>query len=172
MKYDECSTASFATSSQQGLSKSSRANEVPQQLTDLARQLAAIATDMLQQSDQNSEDPVAFAERFARGLRQIVRGRRIRNRIFPAVAFADPAWDILLDLTLARIEGNNISISSAAIGASVPTSTALRWLKHLMNSGMIERVNDPSDKRRIFIQVTNDTFAGMSEFARAFADPI
>ena len=41
--------------------------------------------------------------------------------------FADPAWDIMLDLFAARIEGKDITVSSAGIAACVPPTTALRW---------------------------------------------
>ena len=138
MKYDKGLSAAITPATLNVPNSPQARNEVPEQLTDLARQLARIATDMLEKSDRNFNDPVVFADRFTRGLRQIVRVRRARDRIFSSVLFADPAWDILLDLTLARLEGNSISVSSAAIAASVPTSTALRWLKHLMDAGLIE----------------------------------
>ena len=35
-------------------------------------------------------------------VRRIIRQRRLRDRFFDSAMFADPAWDILLDLTAAR----------------------------------------------------------------------
>ena len=121
---------------------------------------------MLQPATATTNDPAALAMRF----REIIRGRRTRDRCFPPDLFADAAWDILLDLTAARLEGRHISISSAAIAASVPTATALRWLKQLVDDGMVERVADIVDKRRTFIQVSDDGFARMMTFAKAFSD--
>jgi len=36
---------------------------------------------------------------------------------------ADPAWDMLLDLTAARAESRAVSVSSLCIAAGVPTTT-------------------------------------------------
>jgi hypothetical protein len=140
-----------------------------QQMAVLARQLAKVATSLNGSRSQDGPPPGVFAEQFSQGLQQIIKGRRIRDRFFPANLFADPAWDILLDLTVARLEGRQISVSSAAIAAAVPTATALRWLKQLVDIGLIERVLDPTDKRRTFILVSDDTFERMTLFANAFS---
>lgn len=88
------------------------------------------------------------------------RKRRAREHMFGnAVLFADPAWDILIDLFIASEEGRQVSVSSACIAAAVPDSTALRWVTVLENCGLIVRTNDPFDARRIFIALTSETAA-------------
>lgn len=134
-------------------------------LNDIAMQLTALSYNIGQQTPKpketrSSNDP------FARELRQTIRDRRTRDRIFKSLVFADPMWDILLDLTLARLESRKISISSAAIAASVPTATALRCLKDLVHSGMVERVADIYDKRRTFVQISDKAFDQMCDFRR------
>ncbi len=64
--------------------------------------------------------------------KEYYRKRRLRERMFgnPDL-FADPAWDILIDLFIASEEGRKISVSSACIASAVPTTTALRWIKIL-----------------------------------------
>jgi hypothetical protein len=58
------------------------------------------------------------------------RKRRLRGMMFEsAYLFADPAWDILIDLFIASEEDQRISVSSACIGSAVPTTTALRYIK-------------------------------------------
>lgn len=82
--------------------------------------------------------------------KEYYRKRRSRERMFGSSdLFADPAWDILIDLFIAYEEGEGISISSACIASAVPTTTALRWLKLLEEAGHISRSNDPSDARRV-----------------------
>ena len=49
--------------------------------------------------------------------------------------FADPAWDMLLDLMEAEIEQPRVAVSSLCIAAAVPATTALRWLKTLTEPG-------------------------------------
>jgi hypothetical protein len=64
----------------------------------------------------------------AKSVREIIKKRRLRERFFGAELFADPAWDILLDLKAAGLEGQNVSVSSLCIAAAVPPTTALRWV--------------------------------------------
>jgi len=89
-------------------------------------------------------------------IRDVIRARRVREELFGSGLFADPAWDILLDLTAARIEGRSVAVSSLCIAAAVPATTALRWIKQLTDAGLLRRVADPDDGRRIFIELTDD----------------
>lgn len=91
----------------------------------------------------------------AAAIRSIIRARRLRAHFFGAGLFADPAWDILLDLTAARLEGRSVAVSSLCIAAAVPATTALRWIKQLTETGLLRRVADPVDGRRVFIELTD-----------------
>lgn len=91
----------------------------------------------------------------AAAIRSIIRARRLRAHFFGSGLFADPAWDILLDLIAARLEGRSVAVSSLCIAAAVPATTALRWIKQLTEAGFLRRVADPVDGRRIFIELTD-----------------
>lgn len=81
-------------------------------------------------------------------VRRLIRLRRDRDRHFPAEIFADPAWDMLLDLMAARMEGIDVPVSSLCVAAAVPTTTALRWIRALSEAGLLERRIDMADARR------------------------
>lgn len=89
-------------------------------------------------------------------IRNIVRLRRRRDRLFAGDLFADPAWDMMLDLMIARIERLRVAVSSLCIAAAVPATTALRWIKTLTETGIFVRVDDPTDRRRVFIELSDD----------------
>ena len=98
---------------------------------------------------------------------QLYRARRRRDEIFgDGALFREPAWDILLDLYIAAHNGNEVSVTSACVGAAVPETTALRWLKVLEEGGLVERERDNRDHRRIMVRITRDGFVKMSEFFR------
>jgi len=97
-------------------------------------------------------------------IRGIIRRRRARAQFFPAELFADPAWDMLLDLAAARLEATRVSISSLCIAAAVPTTTALRWIKGMTSAGIFEREADPEDGRRSFIRLTDKAVAAMESY--------
>jgi DNA-binding MarR family transcriptional regulator len=80
--------------------------------------------------------------------------RRDRYDIFPADIFADPAWDILIDLYRAKLEFRHISVSDACIAACVPPTTALRHIGKLDQMGLLKRVQDQHDGRRVYLELT------------------
>lgn len=100
----------------------------------------------------------------AASIRQIIKFRRLRDSYFDASLFADPAWDILLDLMAARLEGVQVSVSSLCIAAAVPATTALRWIGTMTESGLLIREHDPDDARRIFITLSADTAANLHQY--------
>ena len=100
-------------------------------------------------------------------VRKIIRQRQLRAKFFAAELFADPAWDILLDLTAARAEHTRVSVTSLCIASGVPPTTALRWIGQLTAAGLLERVQDETDRRRAFIALTDKAADAM---ARYFAE--
>lgn len=100
-------------------------------------------------------------------IRSIIRIRRLRDHFFRSDLFADPAWDMLLDLMAARVERQRVAVSSLCIAAAVPPTTALRWIKGLCDQGLFVRVADPEDGRRVFIELSNETAARMEAFLKS-----
>lgn len=100
-------------------------------------------------------------------IRRIIRQRQLRARFFDGDLFADPAWDILLDLTAARVEHRRVSVTSLCIASGVPPTTALRWIAQMTDAGLLARVEDDTDRRRAFIALTDRAADAM---ARYFAE--
>lgn len=103
-------------------------------------------------------------EELAATLRAIITSRSLRARFFSGQLFADPAWDILLDLTRARLEEQDVSVSSVCIAASVPMSTALRWVCQMTEGGLLRRWPDSRDGRRDLIALTDESANYMREY--------
>jgi hypothetical protein len=100
-------------------------------------------------------------------VRAVIRARRLRTRYFPEHLFADPAWDMLLDLLQAEIAQLRVPVSSLCIAAAVPATTALRWLKTLVQEGIFVRRADPHDGRRVFVELAPDASRALRRY---FAD--
>ena len=90
-------------------------------------------------------------------VRSVIRARRLRSRFFDEELFADPAWDMLLDLLQAELSHLRVPVSSLCIAAAVPATTALRWLKTMVDQGLFVRRADPHDGRRVFVELAPDT---------------
>lgn len=95
--------------------------------------------------------------------------RRRRDQLFgkPGL-FCDPAWDILLDLFMARLRGDQVSVTSVGIAACAPITTALRWLSILEKDGFVQREHDPADRRRMFVSLTEPAVANMTKMLESF----
>ncbi|PKP90479.1 MAG: hypothetical protein CVT77_14940 [Alphaproteobacteria bacterium HGW-Alphaproteobacteria-16] len=103
-----------------------------------------------------------------RVVRDAIRARRLRDQYFAAELFADPAWDMLLDLYAARLEGGRrVSVSSLCIAAAVPPTTALRWIGTLHEAELFGREPDPSDKRRAHITLSDKAATAMRQYFAA-----
>ena len=100
-------------------------------------------------------------------VRSVIRARRLRGRFFDENLFADPAWDMLLDLLQAEIAQLRVPVSSLCIAAAVPATTALRWLKTMTDKGLFVRRADPHDGRRVFVELSTATSVAMRRY---FAD--
>jgi hypothetical protein len=100
-------------------------------------------------------------------VRRIIRQRQLRARYFDGELFADPAWDMLLDLTAARAEHTRVSVTSLCIASQVPPTTALRWIGQMTDAGMLERVEDDLDRRRAFVALSDSTADGMARYFQA-----
>lgn len=136
-----------------------------------ANRLAAPSSGYSGEEPGQQDEPLAKPPRpplpDPRLVRQIIRQRQARSRYFDGDLFADPAWDMLLDLTAARVERQRVSITSLCIASGVPPTTALRWITQLIEMGLFERVEDEQDRRRAFIALSDRAAEAM---ARYFAD--
>ncbi|UAK24329.1 helix-turn-helix domain-containing protein [Sphingomonas nostoxanthinifaciens] len=90
-----------------------------------------------------------------------MKARAVRNKVLGLHLFAEPAWDMLLALYIAHGEFRMLSVSAVVSYANVPSTTGLRWLTKLEDSGMISRRTDLKDGRRIFVQMLPEAIESM-----------
>lgn len=93
--------------------------------------------------------------------------RRNILRKASAVAFWNVETDILLELLAARDEGREVSATKISLTVHLPQTTVLRRIEHLEESGLVTRIRDDEDKRRMILRITD---AGEQMIARFAAD--
>lgn len=148
-------------------SESAQLRQLNEEVARISRVLARLANEDKRPGGVG-ERPLAFTPPpaataappiTAADVRKIIRGRRLRDQFFAEGLFEDPAWDMLLDLYAAELEGAQVSVSSLCIAAAVAPTTALRWIGRMTEVGLFVRQPDPFDRRRAFL--------GLSEAARS-----
>lgn len=151
-----------------GDSETARLRFLTDEVGRIAGALARLSRDALSRGDAGTSAIDLDTERAdATELARIVKARRLRGRHFDPTLFADPAWDMLLDLMVARIAGKPVAVSSLCIAAAVPATTALRWIRMLTDAGLFVRHADPNDGRRVFIDLSEDAAAAMRAYLAA-----
>jgi len=117
-------------------------------------------------------EPVAAGQPVtAPEVRRLIQLRQLRAKFFGQFIgeglFEDPAWDMLLDLFAAELEGNRVSVSSLCIAAGVAPTTALRWITKMTEMGLFIRHPDPLDRRRAFMALSPRASEAMCAYVAA-----
>src|SRR6476646_2360984 len=126
------------------------------------------ASALRQNPATNSKDPDLSAETIS----SLIGARSDRARFLSPDLFAEPAWDMLLDLLQAELANRPVSISSVCIASGVPQTTALRWLKTLEQRGAVVRKFDEGDGQRIFVELAPDTSTALRRYIREIVQPL
>ena len=139
-----------------------RADDIRERLTSALRivdQVASVPASRL------PDQPVTEKE-----IRAMLKLRRNRDRFFDGELFADPAWDILLELYAAELGQQKVSVGSLCVGAAVPATTALRWISQLTGKGLIERQADQMDGRRFHLSLSSTGLDAMASYFKMVPD--
>ena len=91
--------------------------------------------------------------------RLLIAERQIVERQLGLDLCANPYWDILLDIYLARFEARSVYQSCLAPGAA--PAKAHRQSTKLMRLGAVDRALDPEDHRRMNITLREETCAAL-----------
>lgn len=147
------------------------------QLLELSDQVSRIATTLARLSNaelpaKSDVQPMLAREILAPTVTAVIRARRMRAQYFDEQLFADPVWDMLLDLFEAELAQRRVSVSSLCIAAEVPATTALRWLKTMAEKNLVIRRNDPIDGRRVYVELSPESSRALhGYFARIGGAP-
>jgi DNA-binding MarR family transcriptional regulator len=140
----------------------------------LACEAAQDVSEVIATPATNLADSVFFKQRrasrtiepeYAALARKMFLERRERDAIFSAPGlFGEPAWDILLELMIARENDTKLSVSALTIRPDTAASTCLRYLTVLQRLGLIDRSRDPNDARRTWVRLSDKGHRLMTRF--------
>ena len=143
---------------------------LPQQIEEL-RLTGVKLLGLLNDIDLQAEAMSAQADdsdlALANAARKLLKQRSRRQKYLPPELFAEPAWDMLLDLFIAQMEGREVSVTSVCLASSSPPTTALRWLEVVQGLGLVERSPSAEDRRVSHVRLTS---AGSNALRRYLAD--
>ena len=132
---------------------SARLSAVVEELGDHVGTVGMNGTD-------RAASPIATARRLA-------AERRERRRFLPEDLFHEPAWDMLLALYLAHHERRVMNVKTLVAAADAPITTSQRWIDHLAKAGLVTRVTDPVDRRRIEVSLSETALKSLNGYLAA-----
>lgn len=134
----------------------------------MADQVEALAIELRSISDGVTEVIPAEASLTYLAART-QKARAFVDNVFEFPGFAaSPAWDFMLDLYTARAKYQQVSVSSASLGARCPATTGLRWIQILEDMKLIHRIPDEHDKRRVMVALTQSAVMKVSKALEAY----
>ena len=113
-------------------------------------------------ADEPNDTSVSIAE-----VRYVIMARRVREAMLGQELFADPAWDILLELYAAALAQRRLSTSELCVRSAAPATTALRWIDKLERAGLLTRVEDRLDGRRLWVELSAEGHSRIVSYFRA-----
>lgn len=113
---------------------------------DAARLFRLISEGFAPHPSGGATGPLAH-DTLVERARSIFHGRLTRARHFNRSMFGEPAWDILLLLFINDRSDSWLTATRLAELIEQPFSTVVRWIDYLEKERMIERRQDPKDKR-------------------------
>jgi CheY-like chemotaxis protein/DNA-binding MarR family transcriptional regulator len=144
-----------------------------QQIADTARALAEDMRRTIEQHHVRRDPGTRTAERPGdhnlRTLKLLQQLQEARSSIFGEAVMPEPAWEMLAELMRARLAGQHLSVTSLALSSKSPMTTALRRIEDLIQGGLVERLPDPTDRRRTYVELTPEGMARMQLFLEGFA---
>lgn len=138
-------------------------DSLSKQVDRIESELARLRSMLRSRDAQQPREEVS-----AGSIRSIIAARRRRETLFGPGFFADPAWDILLELYAMKLAGDTATVGHLCNVAAVPATTALGWIKQLERGELVVRTPDKSDRRRIFVELSEH---GAAMMERYFRDP-
>ncbi|HKU93993.1 MAG TPA: DNA-binding response regulator [Vineibacter sp.] len=97
-------------------------------------------------------------------IRAMLRERKMRTRVFDTSTLIDPSWDMLLDLMLAHIENRQTYLFSLCAASGLPVTNTKRRLEQLVAAGLVRREDDPTDRRRVLVSLTDSGIQRLSVY--------
>lgn len=146
------------------------AEEAPADPPDRSDRLAALLRELTArvaelEAATGTGPAVAFSdEKLAAIATAFYRARQRRAAYFDAELFAEPAWDMLLDLFVNSVRGVRVPTTSLCLAANVSHATGTRWIGQLQAAGLLLRKKEFLDRRYNLVEMTPLGFRLMRQY--------
>jgi DNA-binding MarR family transcriptional regulator len=143
--------------------RSDLASDIPAIAAQLLR-LTELLTDLANQAAAGAQGPPATIT--APMIRAMLKARRLRaHHLGPDIA--DAAWSLILALYEARLDRRLLPLTRISEAASVPQTTAHRWVHTLCERRILARESHDRDQRLALIGLSDEGTERVETYLKA-----
>jgi DNA-binding MarR family transcriptional regulator len=108
---------------------------------------------------------------FIARARLLLLNRRRRRRFFNPDLFSEPAWELLLALYIEH-QGRRFNLNQLTEFVGLAPTTVLRWTEYLEEQELVHRIPQPTDRRAMFVELTDKGKSAMEAYLSEIAMPL
>jgi hypothetical protein len=135
--------------------------KLAEELAEAARKFDAAAGEP--DSAQPSIEAMSPREYFV----SLLDLRRMRERYFGSELFGEPAWDIMLELMIARIEERELLASQLKSHSHSPNIVTRHYLEALVEAKLVDRFDNAGNIDDPCLSLSSEAARRMAELYRA-----
>lgn len=136
----------------------------PSDLEATSRVLRAVERLVGANRLDQAEGKIAFNPDLITLARHIKSSRKERNAYFASELMGEPFWDMLMALYIAEGEGYRLKVGDLCNESNVPHTTALRWIKQMIEMDLVARRLNPMDGRSAWIEIRPEAIRRMTSY--------
>ena len=99
-------------------------------------------------------------------VKRLIHAWQERASYLPSDLISDPAWGMLLELLQGEIQGRRVCLARLCRVSTVPTSSAVRWLKALERRGLIVRRANTVDADNETVELSHKGSCALRRYFR------
>ena len=144
-------------------------------LWNLHDHLNRLATDLAEAakmfdkaaSDAGREPPAIEAMAPRAFFTSLLELRRMRERHFGTELFGEPAWDVMLQLMIARIDDKELKLSELVGNPASPPVMTHHYVGELIEARLVDRFENADDSNDFYLALSSEAARRMAELYRA-----
>lgn len=119
---------------------------------------------------QGERDRLTEECRMRRVAESLLRQRQQRSDYVSSTLFAEPGWDMLLELYVIENSGSSTAASALMPHSEIPKSTKARWLDHLEQLRLVRRRAHPHEPETEFVELTDEGTRQLEGYLSSISD--
>lgn len=137
-------------------------------LARLAEELAEVARKFDAAAGNEASTPPSIEAMTPREyFSSLLDLRRLRERYFGSELFGEPAWDILLELMLARIDERELRASELTTHGNSPSVVARHYIEVMEQAKLVETLINTGNTEDPYLALSSEAALRMAELYRS-----